>query len=61
MVKSIPLDPATDDIMNHGTTDIEETPFTKFRSGTLNVSDFIDPRYCEQKVSYFERYIIADL
>ena len=48
---SIPLDPATDNLIQQGTTDIEETPFTKFRSGTLNVSDFIDPRYCEYKVS----------
>jgi len=47
---SIPLDPATDNIMQHGTIDIEETPFTKFRYGTLEVSDFINPRYCEYKV-----------
>jgi hypothetical protein len=52
--ESIPLDPATDNIMNHGLANIIETdtPFTKFRSGVLNVSDFIDPQYCEQKVSF---------
>lgn len=50
--ESIPLDPATDDIIEHGVTNIEDTPFTKFRSGTLNVSDFIDPQYCEYKVSF---------
>jgi len=51
--ESIPLDPATDNIMEHGLADINDTdsPFTKFRTGTLNVSDFIDPQYCEQKVS----------
>jgi hypothetical protein len=51
--ESIPLDPATDNIMKHGLADINDTdtPFTKFRTGTLNVSDFIDPQYCEQKVS----------
>ena len=56
--ESIPLDPTTDNIMNHGLADIEDTdtPFTKFRSGTLNVSDFIDPQYCEQKVSYIDCY-----
>jgi hypothetical protein len=50
--ESIPLDSTTDDLIQHGTTNIEETPFTKFRSGTLNVSDFIDPQYCEYKVSF---------
>ena len=54
--ESIPLDPATDNIMKHGVTDIEETPFTKFRSGILNVSDFKDPQYCEYKVSFGDRY-----
>jgi hypothetical protein len=50
--ESIPLDPTTDNLIQHLTTNIEETPFTKFRSGTLNVSDFIDPQYCEYKVSF---------
>jgi hypothetical protein len=50
--ESIPLDPTTDSLIQHGTTSTEETPFTKFRSGTLNVSDFIDPQYCEYKVSF---------
>jgi hypothetical protein len=50
--ESIPLDPTTDNLIQHGTTNTEETPFTKFRSGTLNVSDFIDPQYCEYKVSF---------
>ena len=54
--ESIPLDPATDTIIQQGINDIEDTPFTKFRSGTLNVSNFIDPRYCEQKVSYIDGY-----
>jgi hypothetical protein len=40
---SIPLDTTTDNILQHGITDIEDAPFTKFRQGTLNVSDFIDP------------------
>jgi len=54
--ESTPLDPATENIMRHGLTDIEETPFTKFRSGILNVSDFKDPQYCEYKVSFGARY-----
>lgn len=49
---SIPLDPATEYIMQNGVPDIEETPFIKLRNGTLEVSDFTAPRYCELKVSY---------
>lgn len=42
-------------ITQQGIPDIEDTPFVKFKNGTLNVSDFIDPRYCEYKVSHVDR------
>lgn len=33
--------------------DIEDTPFVKFKNGTLSVTDLTGPLYCEFKVSYY--------